>query len=83
MLKASPLLDVSQGLKEVPFVKKIVVISVNNECKELLFFSEKNFAGHPTVETFNLTKDGRQFFPFQLEDESKCISRFSQPQIFV
>ena len=33
LVKTSPLLDLQQGLKELNFVKSIVVISVDNECK--------------------------------------------------
>jgi len=41
-IKASPLLDVQQGIKELKFVRKVIVVSVNNECKELLFLCERN-----------------------------------------
>lgn len=36
MIKASPLLDISQTLKDIPHVKSIRAISVHGECKEIL-----------------------------------------------
>src|SRR6185369_14641067 len=45
LLKASPLLDIKQGLKELNGVKKVIVVSVANECKELLFLIKKDFIG--------------------------------------
>lgn len=36
MIKASPLLDITQTLKDIPHVKTIRAISVNGECKEIL-----------------------------------------------
>lgn len=57
LIKASPLLDISQVLSEIPFVKEVHVVSVNNECKELLFLSEKNFRNKPQIIAVNLAKD--------------------------
>ena len=36
MIKLSPMLDLSQALKELPHTQEVHIISVNNECKELL-----------------------------------------------
>jgi 16S rRNA G966 N2-methylase RsmD len=43
LVKASPLLDIQQGLRELISVKKVFVVSVENECKELLFFAQVMF----------------------------------------
>lgn len=37
IIKTSPLLDISAGLKELKNVSEVQIISVKNECKELLF----------------------------------------------
>lgn len=36
MIKLSPMLDISQALKTLDFINEVHVVSVNNECKELL-----------------------------------------------
>lgn len=37
LIKLSPLLDISQALEVMPNVKEVHVVSVKNDCKELLF----------------------------------------------
>lgn len=80
LIKASPLLDIQQGLKSLTFVKQIFVISVENECKELLFYCEKNFAGEPTIEALNLS-NGRptENFHFKVSEERLITPNYSPP----
>ena len=77
LLKASPLLDIQQGLREIKNVKKVWVLSVENECKELLFLAQKNFTTEPEIEAVNLNLMGGVLntFSFRLseERESKLI----------
>lgn len=40
IIKTSPLLDISAGIKELRNVAEVQIISVKNECKELLFILE-------------------------------------------
>lgn len=54
MVKLSPMLDISQALKELQHVKKIHVVAVENECKELLFILEPNFDREPVFSCVNL-----------------------------
>ena len=42
MVKLSPMLDLSLALKVLKHVKEVHVVSVNNECKELLLILEKS-----------------------------------------
>jgi hypothetical protein len=74
LLKASPLLDIQQGLREITHVKKVFVVSVENECKELLFFADQNFSGEPTIEAVNLNQEGevKETFVFLASDEKKA-----------
>jgi len=85
LLKASPLLDIKQALRELTNVKKVVVISVDNECKELLFQIEKNFTKEPLIETFNLDKEGKvkQAFEFYTSEEENASSVFAQPDKYL
>lgn len=42
IIKAAPMLDISAALKELKHVNEVHILSVNNECKELLFVLQKN-----------------------------------------
>ncbi|MFM7428476.1 MAG: hypothetical protein ACKO1F_01110, partial [Flammeovirgaceae bacterium] len=50
LIKASPLLDIQQGLRELTHVEHVKVVAVENEVKELLFFQHFGFEGEATVE---------------------------------
>ena len=54
IIKLSPMLDISKALDELKCVKEIHVVSVANECKELLFVCERNFLGEPKLFCINL-----------------------------
>jgi 16S rRNA G966 N2-methylase RsmD len=58
LVKTSPLLDIQQGLRELKCVERVVVVSVENECKELLFLQHKTFEGEATIQAINLTHEG-------------------------
>jgi hypothetical protein len=69
LVKASPLLDIQQGLKELSFVTTVYIVAVNNECKELLFFCRQNYTGVPSIVAVNLKHDVTETFPFTLPEE--------------
>jgi len=85
LIKTSPLLDIQQGLNELSAVKKIIVVSVTNECKELLFLMEKGFSREPIIETYNLDKLGdiKQSFSFTFDEERNTESEFSEPKTYL
>ena len=63
IIKASPMLDLSVAINELRSVSEIWVISVRNDCKELVFIlKEEN--DHILVKTFNITLDETQSFEF-------------------
>lgn len=79
LVKASPLLDISQGMGELDFVKAIHVVAVNNEVKELLYVLEQGFQGQTSMQTVNLTKTGAENFDFTLQEEPKAIAKHGPP----
>ncbi len=85
LVKASPLLDIQQGLTELQHVKKVFVVSVNNECKELLFMTLKGFTSEPSIETINLNPDGtvKHIFSFTFNEEKETNSVFNTPQTYL
>jgi precorrin-6B methylase 2 len=49
IIKTSPLLDLQAGLQELRNVSEIYIVSIKNECKELLWIIEKDFVGVPHI----------------------------------
>jgi len=81
-IKTSPLLDIQQGLKELKNVEKVWIVSVDNECKELLFFCRKGFENEPGIIAVNL-QEGHDDFEFNLAEERSVNSKFSEPLTYL
>jgi len=64
LIKTSPLLDITNGIKELNFVKEIHIVAVKNEVKELLFLLEKNYSGKISITTANINNTKVDYFNF-------------------
>jgi len=60
LIKLSPMLDISRALKLLKNVAEVHVVSVENECKELLFLLKKDFPPEPLITCVNLSKKSNQ-----------------------
>lgn len=84
LLKASPLLDLQQGVRELKTVQKIFVVAVDNECKEILFLCHPSSAGEPPIICINLREVGEaDEFDFTFKEEREAVSRFSAPLTYL
>jgi 16S rRNA G966 N2-methylase RsmD len=79
LIKTSPLLDISKAIAELKFVKQVHVISVENECKELVFHLEKDFENEIKISTINFNKKENQVFEYFLKAEKESNSEYSEP----
>ena len=79
MIKTSPLLDLSAGLRELHFVKEIHIVAVKNEVKEILWILEQGYDNEVLVKTANLGGSEMEKFNFSLDDEKLAHSNFSDP----
>lgn len=79
LLKASPLLDIQRGLKVLPVTRKVFVVAVNHEVKELLFLCSKGQSEEPVMEAVNLLKEKTDTFSFLRSEEQSCPVRFEFP----
>ena len=77
IIKLSPMLDVSQVLKQIPSVCEVHILSIKNECKELLLVAE---SAVPPAQTCNLGA----LSPAQICKTSPITSQFleTDPIIF-
>lgn len=84
MVKLSPMLDLSLALKELRHTQEVHILSVNNECKELLLLlgqeppAEQNPPEEVPIHCVNLFTKGvqeKQHFVFTREQEqrSECM----------
>ncbi|MGY0037607.1 hypothetical protein [Pedobacter sp. NJ-S-72] len=61
LIKTAPLLDLSAGLKELKHVAEIHIISVKNECKELIWVIERDFESPTKIICTTLNTEQKQF----------------------
>jgi 16S rRNA G966 N2-methylase RsmD len=83
LIKTSPLLDISIGLKELQHVKTIHIVAVNNEAKELLWMLEYNHSETIQIKTINIKSESIEKFEFVLDDEATVETTYSEPLTYL
>jgi len=81
LIKTSPILDISNTIKELKSVVKVQIIAFNNEVKELLFLLEKNPPNTIRVEAINYQKNSLQQIEFNHQSAAK--STYSPPLTYL
>ncbi|GAP72948.1 hypothetical protein SAMD00024442_50_5 [Candidatus Symbiothrix dinenymphae] len=76
LIKLSPMLDISAALKALKHVAEIHVVSVDNECKELLFLLKRDFVGEPLVVCANIKGAKKHAVSFLYSEEQQTIVRY-------
>lgn len=82
LIKTAPILDISAGLSELKNVKKIHVVALENEVKELLWEISKNYKGEIAVETVNILKTSNQFFNFDTNSNAELSLSLPQKYLY-
>ncbi|OJJ21866.1 hypothetical protein BKI52_12640 [marine bacterium AO1-C] len=79
-LKLAPMLDIDLAIRQLGNVAEVLVVAVNNECKELLFLLDQTKTTSPIIKTVNLYQSKPiQEFDFSREEEAQAKVRFSEP----
>lgn len=82
MVKASPMLDISEACRELPGITQVHVLSVKNEVKELLLINDGS--GRPlTIVAVEIREQGLSSFTFFPEEEAQARPEFSFPGNFL
>ncbi|WP_084426554.1 THUMP-like domain-containing protein [Aequorivita capsosiphonis] len=81
LLKTSPMLDISVGLKELCQVSEIHIVAVRNEVKELVWLLRKNNDKPLKIKTVNFTKSGKEDFNFDWNETAEA--NYSLPQRYL
>lgn len=58
VLKTAPVLDIHQSCKQLKGVSDVHIISVNNECKEVLYVLRRDYTASVQYHAINLKNDG-------------------------
>ena len=77
MLKLSPMLDLDLALHQLKHVQEAHIVSVDNECKELLLILSQEKTtdiDHTPIHCVNIKKDGTQAFVFTKAEELETIA---------
>jgi len=61
IIKTAPLLDISAGLSELKQVSEIHIVSVKNECKELLWVIDREYQGETRIIAVTLNETEKLF----------------------
>ncbi len=78
LVKLSPLFDVTELSRLFPNAVAIHIISVDNECKELLLHLDRGEHDSPDIVCVNILKSGeQQRFSFKLSNEAQTNADFT------
>ncbi|VXB55378.1 SAM-dependent methyltransferase [Flavobacterium sp. 9AF] len=81
LIKTAPLLDIQSGLSELQFVKKIHIIAVENEVKEILWEIEKDYKDLIIISCVNIEKGETDIINLSLKQN--YIPTYSLPKYFL
>lgn len=82
MAKLSPMLDVTQTLRDLPGISQLHIVEEGNECKELLAIVDfnKDTASTPEIVIDRLVKGELRRFSFSLQDERTACQAADAPR---
>lgn len=83
MIKLAPLLDIKEALSKLDGVKEVHVVSVKNDCKELLFLLDFSYQDPPKINAVNLeTSDSLYSFSYEEENSAQASISSSGKYIY-
>lgn len=85
MIKTAPLLDIQSTINELKEVSSIHIISIKNECKELLYLIDRKNCGiNPLITCVLLDAGETSTYTFRLSEERNfSITEYSEPLDFI
>lgn len=80
MIKASPMIDVSEAIRQLGAVREVHVVSVGGDCKEVLLLVDFAARDEPTICCVNLDeRSGGQRFDFTFGEERAAAPPLADP----
>jgi 16S rRNA G966 N2-methylase RsmD len=84
LVKASPMIDITEGVRALKYVEEVHIISIKNDCKEVLFdlkFEQPN--ENPLVKTVNFTDGPLESFQFNLKQDQMVPALLSKSKKYL
>lgn len=72
LIKVSPMLDIQSGLNYLKNVSAVHVVSVKNECKELIFVLEQQAVKEPLINCVLLNREEIKVISFNFDEEKNA-----------
>lgn len=82
LIKLSPLVDIKSLLNRLSSVREVHVVSVKNECKEVLVLIDFSMDSEPLIKTVNIGLQSEKF-EFTFPEEENTESTFSDVSKFL
>ncbi|WP_293787365.1 hypothetical protein [uncultured Pedobacter sp.] len=73
IIKTAPLLDIAAGLSELKQVNEIHIVSVKNECKELLWVIDKGYENDTRIKAVTLNSGIEKDFSFYRSSSNASV----------
>lgn len=84
LLKTAPMMDITAALRLLPEANQVVVISVDNECREVLYHLAPDNRMTPEKICLNLKDNGEEEkFIFNEEEERSASQTYAAPMRFL
>lgn len=81
IVKASPMLDITQTLRELPDATDIYTIGTINECKELVIISDfENNTDEATIHAITLIDDTEIRLTYNISSENNASAMYNTPK---
>jgi len=84
LVKASPMIDLSEAVRLLGDVREIHVVSIGGDCREVLFLLDLTAPARPAVRCVELDQDGTVYaFDFDLQAEGSARCEMGPPQRYL
>ncbi len=83
LIKASPLLDITSGIKSLRNVKRVVAVEQDGECRELLFILHRDHEGPTEIEATSIDQEKSYSFCFTQGEEDAASGEFKDPLTYL
>lgn len=85
IIKTSPLLDIHSGLQELKQVSAVHILSVKNDCKEVIWVIDRDFQGQePEIICTAINPEETRQYSFKSSEEKEfTVDHYSEPLDFI
>ena len=83
LIKASPILDVSAGASDLNDLKSVHIVSLKNECKELLYLLGQAEVSKEITTVNYKSNETAEYFSFNRDEETETKVTYEKPKAFL